>query len=258
MAIHRFMKFVFVGACVVEHQLLQKLLIFLVIFLSYLDSFKASIVKATAKQLNGSISTKKDAIAFIVSLKYPDSAIEALVEANIKVETLTSTTSIASTSSASIPSTFIKLPKYDKANVRAWVRHCSLISNFDLKMLFSKMPTEIINKFSEDDIDNSISYDSFKDILLPKVEESIEVSLTRLLEHEELGDRKPSTFLEHLVNLADRAGQDRDSNLIRQKFIQSMPSEIKVPLSALVSTPLKELADAADKMWANFKVFTAY
>ena len=154
-------------------------------------------------------------------------------------------------SSTSVPSTFIKLPKYDKANVRAWVRHCSLISNFDLKMLFSKMPTEIINKFSEDDIDNSISYDSFKDILLPKVEESVEVSLTRLLEHEELGDRKPSTFLEHLVNLADRAGQDRDSNLIRQKFIQSMPSEIKVPLSALVSTPLKELADAADKMWAT-------
>ena len=93
----------------------------------------------------------------------------------------------------------------------------------------------------------------FSSVLLPKVEETVEESLSKLWDHEELGDRKPTDFLHHLQTLARKSQQTIDSPLIRSKFISSMPTSMRAPLAVLRSAPVRELAEAADSIWASNK-----
>ena len=221
---------------------------------AYLQTFKADFLKDIARGFGAtSLPKKQNAIDVILAQSLNDLALEMIIESKLAIFAATTTTS--SSASTFIP---VKLPKYEPNNVRAWLKHCEIVSpTYHHNEVFGKIPTDVVSRLSPDDYTKCTSYEELQNILLPKVEDSVEESLRKLLEHQELGDRKPTIFLEHLQDLATRASQDPESILIRQKFIDNMPSEIRIPLAALVSSPLKELAEAADKMYSTLKPTTS-
>ncbi|XP_070170848.1 uncharacterized protein [Polyergus mexicanus] len=65
----------------------------------------------------------------------------------------------------------------------------------------------------------------------------------QLLEHEELGDRKPSQFLRHLRTLA---GTNISEQLLRTLWLERLPSQMQVILATKIEDRLKDVAEQAD------------
>ena len=208
-----------------------------------MEQHPAFLIRAVATRLGFNVTTKADGIHQINNMDLPPAALQALFASEQAVIDL---------QKGHLPS--IKLPKYDDANPRAWIRQCSVITPvFSPHVIISRLPTNIVAQIDVDDICNCSSYDEFSALVLPKVEGSQEVGLARLLESQELGDMQPSQFLLKLQNLAQQAQQPIDSALVKQKFITAMPPSIRAPLAALKSPPIKEIAEAADRMMATTK-----
>jgi hypothetical protein len=68
-----------------------------------------------------------------------------------------------------------------------------------------------------------------------------------LLSTTTIGDRKPSEFLQHLRTLIGEK-QEHDSPIIKQLFMDHLPSEIKPIVAATKSDKLDDLAETADRV----------
>lgn len=78
---------------------------------------------------------------------------------------------------------------------------------------------------------------------------SVEQRLRSLLSDQQLGDRRPSQFLRHLLDLAEAEGSQQDSPLVRQIFFNAMPPKIQPFLQCLPQgTDLATLASTADRL----------
>lgn len=92
-------------------------------------------------------------------------------------------------------------------------------------------------------------YDTLKEQLVKRTAESEQRKLQQLLTAEELGDRKPSQLLRHMQQLLGDRASVTDIAVLREFFLQRMPSNVRV---VLVSTPettdLQQLAELADKV----------
>jgi len=70
-----------------------------------------------------------------------------------------------------------------------------------------------------------------------------------VLNTEELGDCKPTQLLHRLQQLAGDTPGFNDGSLIRELFLQRLPSNVRMVLaSTWDNTPIKELAQLADKI----------
>lgn len=67
----------------------------------------------------------------------------------------------------------------------------------------------------------------------------------QLLEHEELGDRRPSQFLRHLRTLAGTSVPD---SLIRTLWLGRLPAQMQVSLATRAEDRLDEVAEQADRI----------
>lgn len=67
-----------------------------------------------------------------------------------------------------------------------------------------------------------------------------------LLEHEEMGDRKPSQFLRYLQGLA---GSSSSAAVLRILWMKRLPENMQVILAAHKDAELKELAEIADAIY---------
>lgn len=89
-------------------------------------------------------------------------------------------------------------------------------------------------------------YEKLKTELIKRLTVSNEKKLKQLLMHEELGDRKPSTFLRHLSGLA---GKDVPDDFLKIIWISRLPGNIQTVLAGRSPMePLVDLADLADRI----------
>ncbi|KAG0422516.1 hypothetical protein HPB47_001666, partial [Ixodes persulcatus] len=68
------------------------------------------------------------------------------------------------------------------------------------------------------------------------------------LHAEELGDRRPTQFLRHLQHLLGDKASSLDAAILRELFLQRLPTAVRVGLAAAHRLTLAELAELADRM----------
>ncbi|XP_033212399.1 uncharacterized protein LOC117169993 [Belonocnema kinseyi] len=89
-------------------------------------------------------------------------------------------------------------------------------------------------------------YEKLKSELIRRLSSSQEQKTRRLLEHEELGDRKPSQFLRHLQGLA---GSHVSESLVRSLWIGRLPNHIQAILAGQSQSSLDTITDLADSIY---------
>lgn len=90
-------------------------------------------------------------------------------------------------------------------------------------------------------------YTSLKQTLISRYSESPEEKIRRLVEREELGDRKPSSFLRHLRLLA---GPTLPESILKTIWMNRLPLQIQGYLLAQPGTrTVEELGDLADRLY---------
>ena len=73
--------------------------------------------------------------------------------------------------------------------------------------------------------------------------------LQQLLHTEELGDRKPSQLLRHMLKLRGGTTAEADGDeIFREIFLQKLPISVRTTLAIHKEKPLGDLADMADNM----------
>lgn len=87
------------------------------------------------------------------------------------------------------------------------------------------------------------AYETLKAELVKRLSASQEHKTRRLLEHEEIGDRKPSQFLRHLRGLAGNVVGDP---VLRTIWLSRLPSYIQPHLVTRTADAIEQLADIAD------------
>lgn len=88
-------------------------------------------------------------------------------------------------------------------------------------------------------------YDTLKKELLRRLTSSHEEKIRRLLEREEIGDRKPSQFLRHLRQLA---GPSTDDKILRTLWMTRLPRNVQMILATQKNSELDQVADLADSV----------
>ncbi|XP_070518857.1 uncharacterized protein [Cardiocondyla obscurior] len=88
-------------------------------------------------------------------------------------------------------------------------------------------------------------YQNVKKTLIQRLAVSQEQKLRQLLEHEELGDRRPTQFLRHLKSLA---GLNMADDRLRTLWISRLPTQMQVILATRHGDPLEQVAEQADKI----------
>ncbi|XP_071454441.1 uncharacterized protein [Hetaerina americana] len=88
-------------------------------------------------------------------------------------------------------------------------------------------------------------FQRIKEELIQRLSVSQEQRIRQLLEHEELGDRKPSQFLRHLRT---QAGVSVPDGFLRTLWLNRLPSYVQSILVTQDSVELGELAKLADKI----------
>lgn len=87
------------------------------------------------------------------------------------------------------------------------------------------------------------AYETLKSELIKRLSLSQEHKTRRLLEHEEIGDRKPSQFLRHLRSLAGNVVGDP---VLRTIWLSRLPTYIQPHLVTRTADTVDQLADIAD------------
>lgn len=91
-------------------------------------------------------------------------------------------------------------------------------------------------------------YSVLRDALVKRLMSSQERRLQQVLSSEELGDRRPTQFLRHLQYLLGDKAASMDPAILKEIFLQRLPSHVRVALAASSALPLSELAELADRV----------
>src|SRR5215469_1835416 len=150
------------------------------------------------------------------------------------------------------------IPAFQDSNVTLWFRqldhsfHDSTDQLSRYNAIITAIPFTLLTRI-EDELskaeDTSTPYDYIKRVIINATSASPHDRLTAILSQQNLGDRKPTDFLQHLLSLLSPGQATLEESLIRPLFLQKLPSQVQTVLSSLpLSTPLKEIAAAADRM----------
>ncbi|XP_028158714.1 uncharacterized protein LOC114351635 [Ostrinia furnacalis] len=118
-------------------------------------------------------------------------------------------------------------------------KFCHVIATIDQRVI-GEIEDIVMNPPEEN------KYGKLKEELIRRLSTSEEQRVRRLLSEEELGDRKPSTFLRHLRSLA--GSTLKDDNLLRQLWLRRLPNQVQAILAAQADLTLDKLADLADRI----------
>lgn len=88
-------------------------------------------------------------------------------------------------------------------------------------------------------------YMTLKKTIIARFSDSFEEKVRRLLEREQLGDRRPSSFFRHLKSLA---GPSFPDDLLRSIWSSRLPRQLQIILAAQKLNTSSELADLADQL----------
>lgn len=88
-------------------------------------------------------------------------------------------------------------------------------------------------------------YTHLKATIIARFSESYEEKVRRLLEKEQIGDRRPSSFLRHLRSLA---GASFPEKLLQTMWSNRLPRQVQIVLAAQRQQDLSDLAELADQL----------
>lgn len=88
-------------------------------------------------------------------------------------------------------------------------------------------------------------YDKLKAELIKRISLSHEKKTLQLMQHEELGDRKPSQFLRHLRSLA---GPQVPDDFLRTVWTSRLPPNVQTIVASQPKSDLDDVADLADRV----------
>ncbi|XP_012141582.1 uncharacterized protein LOC105662583 [Megachile rotundata] len=149
----------------------------------------------------------------------------------------------------------VKLPPFWKENPILWFKQVeaafavSRITNDDSRFRYVILNLEqavlpIVSDILESPPDFG-KYEALKNRIISVLAETNESRLRKLLHGHDLGDEKPSVFLQKMRHLA--SGQCSDS-VLRSLFLEQMPSNIRTILTISETPDLSKLALQADKI----------
>lgn len=114
-----------------------------------------------------------------------------------------------------------------------------VISNLDLRYL-----SEVRDMMHRSP--PTAKYETLKTELIRRLGSPQEQKTKRVLEHEEMGDRKPSQFLRHLQALA---GLDVPEHLVRSLWMGRLPSSVQAILATQSKSDTATVAELADAVF---------
>ncbi|XP_011687080.1 PREDICTED: uncharacterized protein LOC105449522 [Wasmannia auropunctata] len=88
-------------------------------------------------------------------------------------------------------------------------------------------------------------YETIKKALIQRLTDSQGQRIRQLLEHEDIGDRKPSQFLRHLSTLA---GTTVSKELLRTLWLARLPQNMQAILATRTEDRLEDVAEQADRI----------
>nr|CTR11709.1 unnamed protein product [Calliphora vicina] len=173
-------------------------------------------------------------------------------------ERTASTSNIGDAPSAYIAASSIqKLPPFWKENPKLWFMQIesifgiSGITRDETKFQYvignidSNFLPHISDILESPPSDGTTKYQAVKDRLIGTFSESQESKLRRLLKSHQLGDQKPSHFLQIMRNIA--SGQLNDS-LLKTLFLEQLPEDVRSILVISQVSDVSALAHQADKI----------
>lgn len=111
-----------------------------------------------------------------------------------------------------------------------------------LSVLDADMADEVEDVIAKPPSENK--YENLKNELIKRFSTSREQRIRQLLSEQQMGDRKPSSFLRHLRSLAGKC----DESIIRELWMRNLPPEVQRILMAQMDLPLDKVADLADSI----------
>ena len=100
-------------------------------------------------------------------------------------------------------------------------------------------------------IPDTTPYDTLKRQLITRTALPEQRRLQRLLSSTELGDQRPTQLLRRMQQLLGGGTVDADAKLLRELFLQRLPSNVRMVLASFGDTkPLEELAELGDNIIA--------
>jgi len=123
--------------------------------------------------------------------------------------------------------------------VQDGTKYAYVLSHVETK--HAKEVKDLITKPPEKD-----KYECIKKALIQRLSVSQEQQIRQLLEHEEMGDRRPSQFLRHLQSLAHTAIPEQ---LLRTLWIGRLPSQLQAILATRSMDNLDDVAEQADRIY---------
>ncbi|XP_077270157.1 uncharacterized protein LOC143901605 [Temnothorax americanus] len=118
-------------------------------------------------------------------------------------------------------------------------KYAYVLAHIDTK--HAKEIKDLITKLPEAD-----KYASIKKTLIQCLSVSQEQQIRQLLEHEEMGDRRPSQFLRHLQALASSVIPEQ---LLRTLWMGRLLSQLQVIFATRTADNLKAVAEQADRVF---------
>ncbi|XP_076635464.1 uncharacterized protein LOC143348754 [Colletes latitarsis] len=155
--------------------------------------------------------------------------------------------------SAEVARVAIRIPPFWEKNPATWFRQ--LESQFVIGGItqdstrYHYVAANLESRYADvvvDIIDNPPTtemYNTLKTELIRRLSGSKEQKIRHLLEHEEIGDRKPSIFLRQLQNLA---GDTVTDDFLKTLWLGRLPASIQTVLLTRQKDSLAELATLAD------------
>uniref|UniRef100_A0A6P7G4H3 Uncharacterized protein LOC114337627 n=1 Tax=Diabrotica virgifera virgifera TaxID=50390 RepID=A0A6P7G4H3_DIAVI len=131
--------------------------------------------------------------------------------------------SVLQDNSASVDRISVKIPPFWPNDPEIWFLQC----------IYQKLGTPPATE----------KYVKLKSELIKKLSAFQQQKFKRLLEHEELGDRRPSQFVRHLQSLA---GTIVPYNIVRSLWLGRLPSSTQAILATQAKASLDAVAELAD------------
>lgn len=146
----------------------------------------------------------------------------------------------------------VKLPHFYEKDPTVWFEQIEVILDGSLDAvkkgsLVRALPTNVIIDSGAKPAD---TYETIKNNIITHFDQSTDQRLRKLLESQNLGDRKASAVLRQLQRLAPG-----NENLVKLRFLEILPEPVRVTLASLDGISLEKLAETADRMMEQMPKF---
>lgn len=161
----------------------------------------------------------------------------------------------SSATAAARPPATLRLPVFSSSEPELWLLQVQFAFeaagvDSDLtrfRILAANLPTEVARDVKDQLTATPPSYANLTKALKDRIAESRAERLQKLLQHQQLGDQKPSQLLRRMRAELGSNG-DQDDGILRQLFLTRLSPVTRAALAILPdSEPLEKVATAADR-----------